>query len=65
MARIIEITVSPAGEVTVQTKGYAGSNCLQASRFLEEALGIAVNEQKTAEFYEPAVVEQQLNSSAE
>ena len=32
--RIIEVTVSPQGETTVQTKGYAGADCLQASKFL-------------------------------
>src|SRR6266850_1284097 len=43
MARIIEVVVSPTGETTVQTKGYAGSDCLQASRFLEEALRLATS----------------------
>lgn len=60
MARVIEITVSPKGEVNVQTKGYAGGDCLSASRFVELALGIVVSEQKTAEFYQPAAVEQQV-----
>jgi hypothetical protein len=35
MSRIIEITVSPTGETTVQTKGYVGSDCIAASRFVE------------------------------
>ena len=39
MARVIEVTVSPQGEVTVQTRGYAGGECLRASKFLEQALG--------------------------
>lgn len=54
MPRIIEVTVSPKGEVTIETKGYAGSACLQASKFLEEALGVASAERKTAEYYLPA-----------
>ena len=37
MPRIIEVTVSPKGEVTIETKGYAGAGCLQASKFLEQA----------------------------
>ena len=37
MSRIIEVIVSTKGETTVQTKGYEGSDCLRASRFLEEA----------------------------
>jgi hypothetical protein len=52
MPRIIEVIVSPQGEATVQTKGYAGSDCLQASQFLEQALSVVVNDQKTAEFYQ-------------
>lgn len=51
MARIIEIIVSPKGEVTLQTKGYAGSDCIQASKFLEQALGVTATEQKTIEYF--------------
>ena len=40
MARVIEVVVSPQGETTVQTKGYAGADCLKASKFLEQALGV-------------------------
>ena len=41
MSRVIEVIVSPQGETTVQTKGYTGGDCLQASKFLEQALGVA------------------------
>jgi Protein of unknown function (DUF2997) len=51
MPRIIEVTVSPTGESTVQTKGFAGSDCQQASKFIEDALGITTGERKTAEFH--------------
>ena len=40
MPRIIEVTISPEGESKIETKGYTGTDCLQASKFLEEALGI-------------------------
>ena len=61
MARVIEVTVSPQGEATVQTKGYAGSDCLQASKFLEQALGVVATDRKTAEFYQAiATAEQQI-----
>ena len=60
MSRVIEVTVSPQGEVTVQTKGYAGGECLQASKFLEQALGVATAERKTAEFYQAAAAQQQI-----
>ena len=60
MARIIEVTVSPQGETTVQTKGYTGGACLQASKFLEQALGVATTDFKTADFYQQAVEQQQI-----
>ena len=39
MSQTIEITVSPIGQTTVQTKGFAGSSCRDASKFIEQALG--------------------------
>ena len=60
MARIIEVVVSPTGETTVQTKGYAGADCLLASRFLEQALGITTSDRKTAEYHLTAPVQQQV-----
>lgn len=51
MPRIIEVIVSPAGETSIQTKGYTGSDCFQASRFLEEALGVKTADKPTSEFY--------------
>ena len=60
MDRVIEVVVSPTGEATVQTRGYAGGGCVQASRFLEEALGVAANERKTAEFYREEKAEQRV-----
>ena len=61
MHRIIEIIVSAKGEITVQTKGFAGSDCLRASRFLEQALGVAIQEQKTAEFHQLVATEQEVH----
>ena len=52
MTRTIEITVSPKGESTIQTKGFAGQSCRDASRALEAALGQRVGEQLTAEFHQ-------------
>jgi hypothetical protein len=60
MPRVIEVTVSPTGEATVQTRGYAGADCLQASKFVEQSLGVATHEQKTAEFYATTAEQQQV-----
>ena len=58
--RVIEVLVSPTGEVTIQTKGYAGSECLEASRSLEQALGVVTGEKRTAEFYQTVPAQQQI-----
>jgi hypothetical protein len=60
MARVIEVVVSPKGETTVQTKGYAGADCLQASKFLEQALGVASADRKTGEYFLSAPAEQHV-----
>ena len=56
--KIVEIIVSPKGETTVQTKGYAGGTCRDAGKFIEQALGQRTGEQLTAEFYQTADVQQ-------
>jgi hypothetical protein len=60
MARVIEVVVSPKGETTVQTKGYAGADCLRASQYLEQALGVASADRKTGDFYLTAPAEQHV-----
>lgn len=52
MSKIIEITVGPKGETTVQTKGFTGPECNEASRFVEQALGQKTAEVLTAEFHQ-------------
>ena len=60
--RIIEIIVSPTGQSQVQTRGFVGGDCRQASRFLEQALGQHTSEQLTAEFHQSAVSQQSRQS---
>jgi hypothetical protein len=50
--KVIEITVTAAGKTNIQTKGFSGTSCRQASRFLEQALGARTAEQVTAEFHQ-------------
>ena len=64
MKQIIEITVSSTGQTSVQTKGFVGGECRDASRFLEEALGQRVSETQTAEFYQTAQQQQAVQQSA-
>lgn len=53
--KIIEVTISPAGEISLQTKGFAGAACQAASRQLEQALGIKSRERLTTEFHTASV----------
>lgn len=64
MSRVIEIIVSPQGQTRLQTMGFTGSTCREASRFLELALGHGSGEQLTAEFFQPSAehTTQQSNS---
>lgn len=59
MNRTIEIIVTAKGETTVATKGFAGSSCRDASKFIEQALGQRTTETLTAEFHQVQTVEQQ------
>ena len=52
--KTIEITVSPKGETVIQTTGFTGSSCREASRFIEQALGQRTSETLTAEFHQAA-----------
>lgn len=52
MSKVFEITVSPKGATKIETKGFAGSECMQASRFLEQALGKSTGVVVTSEFHQ-------------
>ena len=49
--KIVEVVVSPTGETKVETKGFAGAECKEASKFIEQALGQSICEKPTSEFY--------------
>jgi hypothetical protein len=52
LTKTIEITITPKGETKVETKGFTGGSCREASRLIEQALGEKAGEQMTAEFYQ-------------
>ena len=58
MSKTIEVTVSSKGETTIQTKGFTGGSCRDATRSLEAALGIRDREQLTSEFHATATAPQ-------
>jgi len=58
MRKTIEIIVTPEGKTSVQTLGFTGPSCRDASRFLEKALGQSIGEKLTAEFHQSQPVQQ-------
>jgi hypothetical protein len=63
MMQVIEILITPSGQSTVQTKGFSGSSCREASRFIEQALGARIRETLTAECHQSALSQQPLQES--
>ena len=61
--KVIEIVVSPEGQSRVETRGFVGSSCREASQFLESALGRRVSEKLTAEFHQTQAATRQARES--
>ena len=61
--KVIRVIVGPRGETRVETKGFSGGECREASRFLEQALGQPLGEQLTSEFYQAQSTEQGIQQS--
>jgi hypothetical protein len=54
MKPTIEITVRPSGEILIDAMGFKGADCEQATRFLEQALGIKKETIKKPEYHQQA-----------
>jgi Protein of unknown function (DUF2997) len=63
MNKTIEIVVSPTGAVKIETKGFIGGACRQASAFIEQALGQRTAEELTAEYHQGQQVSQDIQQS--
>jgi hypothetical protein len=57
-SKTIEIIITPEGNSSVQTLGFTGSSCRDASRFIEQALGQRTGEKLTSEFHQVESVRQ-------
>jgi hypothetical protein len=64
LSKTIEIIVTPEGKTSIQTLGYAGPSCREASKFLEDALGQRLAEHRTAEFYQGQAAAQSQQQQA-
>lgn len=62
--KVIEVIVAADGSTRVETKGFNGAECKQASRFLETALGRRIDETLTSEFHESACERNQATEEA-
>jgi len=62
--KLIEITVDSKGQSKVETRGFTGGECREASRFVEQALGQRTGEKLTAEFYHVQPSDQQIKQSS-
>ena len=60
MSKTIEIIVAPNGQSRVETKGFVGGECRDASRFIEKALGQQTGEILKAEFHQSAENQQSV-----
>jgi len=58
--KTIEITVSPEGSVSIKTPGFSGSSCKDATRDLENALGVAGRETLQPEYFNQTSTGEQL-----
>ena len=58
--KTIEIIFAPNGQSRVETKGFVGGACREASRFLEQAIGQSAQEVMKPEFYQTASAQQQI-----
>ena len=61
--KTIEITVDPKGQSKVETRGFTGGECREASRFVEQALGTRSAEALTAEFHQGGQADEELRQS--
>ena len=60
MNKTIEIIVAPNGQTRVETKGFVGGDCRQASQFIERALGQQTDELLKSEFYQVSNLNQHV-----
>lgn len=54
MKRTIEVIVSPDGGIAIDAVGFNGADCEQATRYLEDALGVVAERIKKPEYQQHA-----------
>ena len=59
-SKTIEITVTPEGATSIKTAGFSGASCRDATRELEQALGVAGRESLLPEYFQQASTGDQI-----
>jgi len=52
MKRTLEVSIEPNGSIAIEAVGFKGADCEQATRFLEEALGVVGQRRKKPEYHQ-------------
>jgi len=52
--KTIHLIIDPQGQVRLETKGFTGASCREASKAIEQALGLAESDRPTSELYQQA-----------
>jgi hypothetical protein len=52
MRRSIEIIIAPDGGLTIDAVGFKGADCDQATKFLEQALGVTGVRRRKPEYHQ-------------
>ena len=59
MSRTIEVIIQLTGEVAIDAVGFKGADCEQATRYLEEALGVVGLKRKKPEYHQRRSINRQ------
>jgi hypothetical protein len=54
MRRSIEVVIGPDGGIKIDAVGFKGADCDQATKFLEQALGLTGQKQRKPEYHRSA-----------
>ena len=52
MNRSLEVLIAPDGTLTIDALGFKGADCDQATKFLEQALGLTAGKQRKPEWHQ-------------
>jgi len=51
----VKVIIDKNGQVKIETEGFKGKSCLDATKELEELLGLVVEDKKKPEYYQNTV----------